>query len=122
MSGSTTISSRGKCAGRWPRLALRFCVLAAFSIASVFSSFASSAATAVSMSSRIEVQLIGIEFLRLATEVRAAQLRQKMTEPIALRALGEKQRLQRRNVIRQIFERQCHASRLADLPVPAPAS
>ncbi len=67
-----------------------------------------------------EVQLIGIDLLGLAAEVRASQLSEKMAKPIALRALGQKQSLQRRDVIGQIFERQRHARRVADLQVVAP--
>jgi hypothetical protein len=67
-----------------------------------------------------EVQLIDATFLGFAAELGTAQLSEKMAQPFALRTLGKEHRLQRDDIIRQIVERRCHASRLADLLGAAP--
>ena len=74
-SGSMTISSRGRCAGRWPRLTRALpSVRDAVSVASAFSSCGFAGGDRGLQVLEPEVELVLAQTLRLAPEVVAAEL------------------------------------------------
>src|SRR6185295_9323700 len=114
--GSMTTSSRGRCAGRWPRLTRRCRMRDAGQrrVGLLHTGFTGGDRGLQVLEP--EIELVVAQALGLASEVIAAELTQHVEqalvvtgEPGLLATLGEQHRLQLLDVVGQIIDRSCHA-------------
>ena len=91
-SGSTTISTRGRCSGSGPRPARRFSERALRSAGSAFSCSASALGDRLFEIFQSQVELVGIELFRAPAELHPLQLANQVAQSVVL--VGERSRSQ----------------------------